>query len=107
MAARVTLVTMVNFQAMRAAVLLGVLTLVVGSARGADDLADGFKSPPDSARPHTWWHWVSGNVSKDGITKDLESMKRIGVGGAQLFSVNQGPAGPVKYMSPQWREMVK
>src|SRR5436305_10043887 len=83
-----------------------VLFSSVATVRG-DELSDGFRSPPDSARPHTWWHWVSGNVSKEGITKDLESMKRIGVGGAQMFSANQGPAGPIVYMSPQWRELVK
>jgi len=23
-----------------------------------------FVSPPSSARPHTWWHWMNGNVTK-------------------------------------------
>lgn len=66
-----------------------------------------FQSPPDSARPQTWWHWVSGNVTSDGIAADLDAMKQIGLGGAQIFSVNQGPAGPVQYMSPQWRSLVQ
>ena len=70
-------------------------------------LEQGFISPPQSAKPRTWWHWVSGNVSKEGITADLEAMKRIGVGGAQMFSVDQGPKGPVVFMSPEWRELVK
>src|SRR3954468_24393202 len=73
-------------------------------------LAQGFIDPPDSAKPRTWWHWVSGNATKEGITADLEAMKRIGVGGAQAFSVDQSPEpfhGPVKYMSPEWRELMK
>src|SRR3954452_17849798 len=77
----------------------------------ADELEDGFRAPPDSAKPRTWWHWVSGNVSKEGITADLEAMKRIGVGGAQCFSVDQAPdpkdRGKVLYMSPEWQDMVK
>jgi hypothetical protein len=49
---------------------------------------------------------VTGNVTKEGITADLEAMKRIGLGGAQMFHVNQGPQGPVKYMSPEWHALV-
>jgi hypothetical protein len=71
------------------------------------DIAKGFAAPPDTARPLTWWHWVSGNVTREGLEADLLAMKQIGLGGAQIFSVNQGPAGPVVYMSPQWRALVQ
>lgn len=77
-------------------------------ADSADPLTDAFARPPDSAKPRTWWHWVSGNVSKEGITADLEAMKRIGLGGAQIFTVDQSDVrGPVKFMSPEWRELVQ
>jgi len=73
-----------------------------------DALAKSFRNPPLSARPHTWWHWMDGNVTKEGLTADLEAMKQAGIGGAQMFTVAQGiPKGPVDYMSPQWREMIK
>lgn len=76
-----------------------------------DELAAGFVNPPQSARPHTWWHWVSGNVSREGITADLEAMKRIGLGGAQMFSVDQVPnpkyRGHVLYMSAEWRDLTR
>jgi alpha-L-rhamnosidase len=73
-----------------------------------DSLTAGFAAPPDSARPRTWWHWVSGNVSADGITADLQAMKEIGLGGCQLFTVDQSDVkGPVKFMSPEWRGFVK
>lgn len=72
------------------------------------NLERGFKEPPASAKPHTWWHWMNGNVSKDGITRDLEAMKRIGIGGAQIFNVEEGiPLGDTPFMSPQWRDTVK
>jgi hypothetical protein len=48
-----------------------------------DILEQGFKNPPDSAKPRVWWHWTGGNVTREGITKDLEWMKRVGIGGAQ------------------------
>ncbi|HZZ45178.1 MAG TPA: glycosyl hydrolase [Tepidisphaeraceae bacterium] len=92
--------------------LIGAILFTAGQLTAAtmpDTLADGFQHPPDSAKPRTWWHWVSGYVSKEGITADLEAMKRIGVGGAQAFSVNQGPQAPkpVLYMTPEWRAMMR
>ncbi|HKI17558.1 MAG TPA: glycosyl hydrolase, partial [Isosphaeraceae bacterium] len=72
-----------------------------------DRLAQGFASPPDSARPRTWWHWVSGNVSSEGIAADLAAMKQIGLAGAQIFTVDQSSVkGPVVFMSPEWRALV-
>ncbi len=65
-----------------------------GRAQGAapqnDAMAQGFVTPPDSAKPRTWWHWTNGNVREDGITKDLEWMKRVGIGGFQLVDVASG-----------------
>jgi len=55
-----------------------------------DSLAAGFRTPPDSAKPRTWWHWTNGNVTESGITKDLEWMKRSGIGGFQLVDVAAG-----------------
>jgi len=67
-----------------------------------------FNSPPASARPYTWWHWMNGNVTKDGITRDLEAMAQVGIGGFQAFSANSGiPEGPVEYLSPLWIEMMQ
>ena len=80
--------------------------LVLSSPSQPDPLAAGFANPPGWARPHTWWHWMDGNVTKEGITADLEAMKEVGIGGAQMFTVAQGiPKGPVDYMSPLWRDL--
>ncbi len=71
-------------------------------------LEEGFKNPPNEAKARTWWHWISGNVSKSGITKDLESMKAVGIQEAQLFNVHLGfPKGPVKYLSEEWLDLFK
>jgi hypothetical protein len=48
-------------------------------AQQADPLTAGWASPPNSAKPHTWWHWMNGNVSKAGITADLEAMRRVDI----------------------------
>ena len=74
----------------------------------ADELAQGFARPPANARPHTWWHWMNGNVSAEGITLDLEAMARVGVGGVQMFDVGTGiPKGPVATLSPEWVRLVE
>jgi len=73
-----------------------------------EKLEQGFVSPPSSARPHTWWHWMNGNVTKEGITADLESMQRVGIGGFQVFNpLEDIPDGPVPYMSPKWLDMMR
>jgi hypothetical protein len=78
------------------------------STAPADPLETGFLNPPDSAKPQTWWHWMNGNITKSGITADLEAMKGIGLGGATIVNVDCGiPPGPVKFMSPEWREDFK
>src|SRR5688572_20665019 len=77
-------------------------------AAQADALAQGFARPPANARPHTWWHWMNGNVSAQGITLDLEAMARVGVGGVQMFDVGTGiPKGPVATLSPEWVRLVE
>ncbi len=79
----------------------------------AGDLEDGFHNPPAPARPHTWWHWMNGNVTREGITADLEAMTQAGIGGALIFSLAgphhncDTPAGPVDYLGPVWLDMMK
>ncbi len=69
-----------------------------------------FINPPDSSKPHTWYHWMNGHISKEGITKDLDAMKKVGIGGFQHFDVGRtsqnGSAGPVSYGSQEWLELV-
>ena len=70
-------------------------------------LEQGFKNPPLAARPQTWWHWMNGNISREGITADLEAMAGIGLGGANIFNVSCDiPTGPVGYLSPEWLGLV-
>jgi hypothetical protein len=94
----------------RAVGTLGIvwIGIVLAGCGLTDRLAADFHNPPASARPHTWWHWMNGNVTREGITADLEAMKQIGLGGAQIFNVSESiPAGPIDYMSPEWRALVK
>ncbi|MFD2933169.1 glycosyl hydrolase [Spirosoma flavum] len=72
----------------------------------AESFAEAFLHPPTSARAQVWWHWMNGNVTADGITRDLEAMKQIGLGGFQNFDAGTGiPKGPVVYLSPEWLKL--
>lgn len=68
-----------------------------------------FKTPPNSAKVNIWWHWAGGNITKDGITRDLESMQKQGVVQATILNVGVIPSiadiPPVKFNSPEWIEM--
>ncbi|GAB4023337.1 glycosyl hydrolase [Spirosoma koreense] len=74
-------------------------------------LQKGFQTPPDAAKPRVWWHWMNGNITKEGITKDLEWMKRVGIGGfqnfdASLLTPNVTPKKLV-FMTPEWKDAFK
>ena len=85
-----------------------VAVIVPLLAWSSDQLEDQFVNPPAEAKAHTWWHWMNGNITKEGITADLEAMARIGVGGAQIFNVAQGePVGPVKVLSAEWQALMQ
>ncbi len=86
-------------------------TLTYSLIRKADTsaLVKTFLAPPKAARPQVWWHWMDGNVSKDGIRKDIEWMKRNGIGGFHQFDaggVNMPRAAKVKlpYLSDGWKD---
>ncbi len=71
-------------------------------------LEDQFRDPPSSARPRVWWHWMNGNITKDGIAKDLAWMKRVGIGGLQNFDASLNTPQLVEnrlvYMHPEWKD---
>lgn len=75
---------------------------------GAQDLYDGFVNPPESARPRVWWHWMNGNITKDGIKKDLEWMHRSGIAGFHNFDAGLDTPQIVDeriiYMTPEWKD---
>ena len=61
-----------------------------------------FKSPPRRFAPHVWWHWMNGNISKEGITGDLEALADVGVAAATFFDASCDiPPGPVKFDTPE------
>lgn len=74
----------------------------------SSSLENNFINPPAAAKPRTWMHAMSGNMTKEGLTKDLESMAEVGIGGLLLFNVTQGiPNGKIIYNSPEHHKMIQ
>lgn len=77
-------------------------------AFGQSALENGFKEPPNIARPRVYWYWQNGNITKEGLTKDLEWMHRAGIGGVETFDVAVTTPTVVKnrliYMKPDWKD---
>lgn len=89
-----------------AAIPLLVTVLLGAFAQPAQsrDLAAQFAKPPPETRPWVYWFWLNGNITSNGITADLEAMKRVGIGGVLIMEVDQGsPVGPADFMGASWR----
>ena len=54
-----------------------IIALVCGIATSAALFAE--------VKTDCYWHWMNGNVSREGITADLEYMKAGGIEGAMIF----------------------
>ncbi len=89
--------------------LLSAALLPAQSAK--DPLRRGFENPPEGAKPRVWWHWMNGNITKEGIKLDLEWMQRAGLGGFQNFDAQMSTPQVVDkrlaYMTPEWKDAFK
>jgi hypothetical protein len=70
-------------------------------------LQAGFENPPESALPRVWWHWMNGNISREGIKLDLNWMHSLGIGGIDTIDASLATPQVVKqrviYMTPEWK----
>jgi hypothetical protein len=90
------------------ALLVAVAGATCARSLGADPLAAGFFQPPAETKPWCYWYWISDNISKEGITRDLEAMARVGIGEAFIGNIflDDVPAGKTKVLSPDWWGLV-
>jgi len=66
-----------------------------------------FERPPDAARASAFWGWIDGNVAREGITADLESIRDVGMSGAIQFTLGMNiAAGPVNCASNDYFDLV-
>ncbi len=73
-----------------------------------EKLRKSFVNPPDSCKPGVYWYFMDDNLSREGITGDLESMKAAGIGNVIFLEVNVGdPRGKVDFLSEEWMGLFK
>lgn len=67
-----------------------------------------FKHIPDSQKLAVYWYWMSDNISKDGVIKDLQAMKKVGINRVQIGCIGgqDVPYGKVKFYSEEWWEIL-
>ncbi|MBQ7517687.1 MAG: hypothetical protein IJU13_04590 [Bacteroidales bacterium] len=79
-----------------------------GEIENIETLKADFQNPPQQAKPMVWWHWLNGNITEDGLRKDIAWMHSIGIGGFHVFDANLNSPQMVKerleYMSPAWKK---
>ncbi len=105
------------------AVVLGVASALMGAsvpAAGgcAPDPKAVFDAPPQSAKVGVWWHWMGSNVTREGIVRDLDWFKRVGIGSATIFgmadictpwakSIPNSPTAGLVAFTPDWWRLVR
>ena len=88
------------------------------AAFGGTRAREAFAHPGADARVGVWWHWMGSNVTKEGITADLEYFKRVGVSSATIFgmcdvctpwaaTIPNPPTGKLIAFTPDWWAMVR
>ena len=62
-------------------------------AAQADSWDARFRNPDKAARPWTFWYWMYGNVSDEGIRLDMEAMKHANIAGFYLMPIKSSADG--------------
>ncbi|PWH84619.1 hypothetical protein DIS18_07880 [Algibacter marinivivus] len=85
-------------------------TLSDSSSISIKELQQNFKYPSSVYRPETWFHLNGNNISKKGLTLDLEAIKTAGLQGIHLFNKSgrlYPNVKPIKILSPEWEDMIR
>jgi hypothetical protein len=71
-------------------------------------LQNEFTLIPDSIQTSIYWYWLDGNISKEGVVKDLEAMKKVGINRAFIGNIglDDGPYGKNKIFSVEWWDIL-
>lgn len=72
-------------------------------------LEDDFITPPESVKTSVYWYWMCGNISKEGVVKDLQEMKRVGINrvfiGHNYFDPYVGGKN-IRLLSDEWWDIL-
>jgi hypothetical protein len=94
-------------------ICLAVLFFITACATDSQKISSGsletgFINPPDSIQTSVYWYWISDNISKEGVVKDLNSMKQAGINRAFIGNIGLEniPYGKVKMLSEEWWDIL-
>ena len=86
--------------------ILGVTLSISGISCSSDPLESGFKNPSNQVQTSVYWYWISGNISEEGVKKDLYAMKEAGINRAFIGSMGvegiETPYEKVAFGSEEW-----
>lgn len=90
-------------------VFLTAITMSVNAQDSFSTAEKWFSDVPESQPLAVYWYWIAGNMSKEGVVKDLEAMKRAGINRVQIGMIGEGqgtPAGPVRMFTDEWWDIL-
>lgn len=103
---KLTSINSKEITSLAAAVIILLFTTLSCTSQSTNDLKEAFKNPPDTSMPGVYWYFMDGNLSREAMTKDLESMKELGISNLIFLEVGIGvPRGPVDFMSEEWQDL--
>jgi len=78
-------------------VLLLIAMLIAAPVLSADQFYDGFKNPPNTARPFVRWRWNAEVPTEREIIRQLDILKQAGFGGVEICPAEDANAKMVKF----------
>jgi len=90
--------------------IIAIAIIITSISLSGQKLEQSFRNPPDSVKPWVFWFWINGNISKAGITKDLEAMKAQGINGVLWMEVSGpwwAPQGNIEANSAEWHDAMQ
>ena len=77
-----------------------------GGVLAAGEMERNFVNPPETTKPRCYWYWMDGQITKEGITHDLEAMKRVGIGEGYIGVISGQSGTPAtnacKALTDEW-----
>jgi len=84
---------------------------LLACAAHAGSLESNFLRPPDTTKPRCYWYWMDGQITKEGITRDLEAMKRVGIGEGYIGVITGQSGTPgnstTKALTDEWWSFIE
>jgi hypothetical protein len=94
----------------------GLLLLIIclalnsyGQSLSSTGIQTRFVHIADSVQTSVYWYWISDNISKEGVVKDLEAMKKVGINRAFIGNIglDNVPYGKNKMFSDEWWDILQ